>query len=88
MSLHEIFLILPSANINPGGDFVGIDISHSFSFKLEICISVASIEKSDGLYWLNFYDFGNFELFSFFLAKNISEKSEKINTQLATAKMF
>ena len=45
MSLHEIFLILPSANINPGGDFVGIDISHSFSFKLEICISLASWEE-------------------------------------------
>ena len=88
VSLHEIFLILPSANINPGGDFVEIDIWHSFRFKLEICISIASIEKSDGLYWLTFYNFGNFEVFSFFLANNISEKSGKIKTPLATAKMF
>ena len=65
-----------------------IDIWHSFRFKLEICISIASIERSDGLYWLTFYNFGNFEVFSFFLANNISEKSGKINTQLVTAKMF
>ena len=40
------------------------------------------------LYWLTFYNFSNFEVFSFFLANNISEKSGKINTLLATAKMF
>ena len=74
ISLHEIVLILPSANINPGGDFVEIDIWHSFSFKLKICISIASVKKNDGLYLLTFYNFGNFEV--------------KIYTQLTTAKMF
>ena len=88
MTLYEILLILPSANINPGGDFVEIDNWDSFSFKLEICFSVASFEKNDGLHWLNFYNFGNFELFPFFLANNISQKSGKINIPLATAKMF
>ena len=88
MSLFKILLILPSANINPRGDFVEIDIWDSFSFKLEICFSVALIEKNDGLYRLNFYNFGNFVLFSFFLANNISEKPGKVNTQLATVKML
>ena len=88
ISLREIILILPSANINPGGDFVEIDIWHSFSFKLKVCISIASIKKNDGLYLLTFYNFGNLEMCSFFLANNISEKSEKIYTQLTTAKMF
>ena len=86
MSLFKILLILPFANINPRGDFVEIDIWDSFS--LEICFSVALIEKNDGLYRLNFYNFGNFVLFSFFLANNISEKPGKVNTQLATVKMF
>ena len=88
ISLSEISLILSSANINPGGNFVEIDIWCSFSFKLEIFISVASIAKNDGFYWLNFYNFGNLEVFSYFLANNMSEKSGKINTQLATAKIF
>ena len=65
-----------------------IDIWHSFSFKLKICISITSITKNDGLYLLTFYNFGNLEMFSFFLANNISEKSGKIYTQLTTAKMF
>ena len=51
-----------------------IDIWHSFSFKLKICISIASVKKNDGLYLLTFYNFGNFEV--------------KIYTQLTTAKMF